>query len=379
MSGKSLSLPGSIIKQHHLRCISYPIEWGRSFEAPGRFLISKIGRDNEKAQNNGAQMVVDGSSFLKRARIFFAEMKAGRFPNASTLASLSGCSGNTAQRTIYRLRDEYLVPLEYDSSEKGYYLKNNDFELPETLPPGRDELAALLLSATLLKSLEVEDLKERLESLWTQFAVRNSSVTRELKPLEKVFSCDMTEVSFASDLGALTYATYAAIGQDLKITYKSPWSGNGEKEFRGRIERVHLSDFTLYLLFHRDCNIKTTLNAAFIISCEKLDQHVEIDTSKDLIGGENWLTTFGVFSGTEVEEIELRILPPASRYYATKRWHESQVDSWDGDVLVRRVHAVISPEITRKVLSLGKYVESISPESLRESVREHAEALLGCK
>lgn len=323
-------------------------------------------------------MVPEKSTFIGRARVFVAELKKGNFPNASSLAEECKCSSNTAQRTIYRLRDEYLVPIEYDSSNRGYYLKDESFSLPELLPPGKDELAALLLSCTLLKSLEFDELHSKLQTLWSQFVSSNSSVSRDLTPLTNVFSSDDTEVCSAADLGVLRYVQFAASGQDLRVTYDSPWSEKSEREFLGRIERVHLSDGTLYILFHDQRNLRLVLNSSFINEVEELDYRVEIDTSKNKepVGAENWLKLFGVFSGDDVEDIEIVIEPPASLYYKTKRWHESQEDTFDGDVLTRRMKAVISPELTRRVLGLGAAVRSIKPESLREEVVNHAKKVL---
>jgi hypothetical protein len=81
-----------------------------------------------------------------------------------------------------------------------------------------------------------------------------------------------------------------------------------------------------------------------------------------------WLEGFGVWSGSKPETIEISIAAPASRYYAAQVWHVDQEDSWDGDVLVRKFPGIPSPELTRRVLSLGRFVVSVKPETILEQM-----------
>ncbi len=322
-------------------------------------------------------MVVDGNTFLRRARAFFVELSANRFPNASSLAELCGCSRNTAQRTIKRLRDEYLVPLEYEASEKGYYLPDKSYQLPNILPPGKDELTALLLVRDLAATLDAEDLNSHLESLWSQFATSNRGIARDLEPLGSVFSCDNTIVGDIADRGLLRYVFAAAAGESVEVTYRSPWREGEDKTHRGRISRAHVSDGSLYLLFLRECGREMVLNAAFIRDFKILAQTLSIPkTSPADSGGANWLKGFGIWAGAEVTDIEIQILPPASFYYAAQRWHADQSDSWDDQILIRKIPGIVSPEIVRRVLSLGRFVKSAKPDELRDLVFADAWALM---
>ena len=323
-------------------------------------------------------MVVDGTTFLRRARQFFAELKAGRYPNSGTLAEQCGCSKNTAQRTIYRLRDEYLVPLEYDASERGYYLRNPGFQLSDMLPPGKDELTALLLARQIIGTIEAADLREHLDRLWQQYAASTPLVARDLEPLAAVFSADSTVIGDITDSGLLRFVTAAAAGESVRIVYRSPWRHTEDRTYEGRIGRVHLSDGSLYLLMQDASGRERILNASFIKSFEVLTWSVPIATAptREPIGSERWLDGFGVWAGSEPEEIEIRILPPAAIYYAAQRWHADQEDAWEGEILIRRLRGIVSPELVRRVLSLGRFVHSVKPESLRDQVFEDSWQLL---
>ncbi|RMG42856.1 MAG: WYL domain-containing protein [Candidatus Dadabacteria bacterium] len=322
-------------------------------------------------------MVVDGCTFLRRARLFFNELQAGRYPNSTSLAALAGCSKNTAQRTIYRLRDEYLVPIEYEPSEKGYYLTDPDYTFPSLLPAGKDELTALLLARDIVKSLDADDLKKNLDNLWAQFAASNNIISRDLTPLAEVFSCDSTVIGDIADRGVLKYVSAARAGENVEIEYKSPWRHTSPRSYRGRILRVHFSDGNLYLLFQEVSGRELVLNAAFIREFSVLNEDLDFEMPVcNLLPEDTWLEGFGIWAGEEIEEVEVRILPPASEYYASQRWHSDQQDKWDGEVLVRRFPSIIAPELVRRVLSLGAYVEEVYPKKLREMVRESAARLL---
>ena len=80
---------------------------------------------------------METSTFLKRALLLQAELQRNRFPNATSLADLCSCSRSTAMRTIDRLRYEFGVPIEYDESQRGYFLSNPNFSFA-SLPPGKD-------------------------------------------------------------------------------------------------------------------------------------------------------------------------------------------------------------------------------------------------
>jgi hypothetical protein len=89
----------------------------------------------------------------------------------------------------------------------------------------------------------------------------------------------------------------------------------------------------------------------------------------------HWLEGFGVWSGAKPEEIEITIAPPASRYFAAQSWHPDQEDTWDGDNLVRRFPGIPSPELNRRILSLGRFVLSVKPQHILEQLNADIEQL----
>jgi predicted DNA-binding transcriptional regulator YafY len=314
---------------------------------------------------------MDTSTFLKRALVFQSEIKRGSFPNASTLADLCGCSRSTAMRTIDRLRYEFGVPIDYDESKRGYYLTNKDFSF-STLPPGRDELVALVLMSELAGIIDDSNLHTAIDSLWRHITTGRSDVTFDLQPLRERFSSDTTSIAKLADIDLLYLLSLCHTGQGVSVQYRSPWRHNEHRTYAGSFERVHYSDGILYGRFNESTGRSLVLNVSFIKSIEPVDslpvpaeQPASLEYPKD-----HWLEGFGVWAGAKPETIEVTISAPASRYYAAQVWHTDQEDSWRDDLLVRRFPGIPSPELARRILSLGRFVVSVTPTTMLDQMRD---------
>jgi hypothetical protein len=134
-------------------------------------------------------------------------------------------------------------------------------------------------------------------------------------------------------------------------------------------------------MFEEHSGRRLVLNVSFIKELQPVDaipHHAPGDQKlKNL--DPHWLEGFGVWSGAEPLTIEVAILAPASRYYAAQTWHPDQEDLWDGDTLIRRFPGLPSPELNRRILSLGRFVRSVKPESiLKEIERDIAHLGMVC-
>jgi predicted DNA-binding transcriptional regulator YafY len=317
----------------------------------------------------------DASAFVRRARFFLAQLKNNNFPNTTTIQKFDGCSKPTAARLIERLQSEYFFPIEFDASQRGYRLRDQNFTC-EFLPPGKDELSALFLVCQLAETIGADDIKSAVASLWNS-AVSSSRVhSHDISALSRRFSADVTAVSTIADTGVLSLLHYAAEGTPVDISYKSPWRHPEPRRYQGYIERVHLSDGSVYVLFGSSDGRTLVLNASFIKSISKLDlppamlprQVKDMDLS--------WLDGFGVWANQEIQQVIIKIAPPAAEFYAIQLWHAEQSDTWEEEVLVRSLPAMISPEIVRRVLSIGRHVISVEPIELKRLLQEEISSLV---
>lgn len=322
---------------------------------------------------------MDTATFLKRALVFQAQLQRRSYPNASTLAEICECSRSTAVRTIDRLRYEFGVPIEYDESQRGYYLTVPDFSFV-SLPPGRDELVALILSSELLSMIEDPALQSAIGALWTRVTNGRADLNCDLEHIKKRFSSDSTSVAKLADVDLVRLIGLCHRGQPVALTYRSPWRHDEDKEYQGIFRRLHLSDGILYAMFEDQRGRQLVMNASFMKQIHEIDRvQVEASTEKNEQSSRPyWLEGFGVWSGAKPETIEIKIGAPASRYYVAQTWHPDQEDSWEDDVLVRRFPGIPSPELHRRILSLGRFVLSVKPESIVEQLRadvDHLHAL----
>ena len=318
-------------------------------------------------------MFDDGRPFLLRAWVFFEEMQKDHYPNTASIAERTNCSTKTVQRMIDSLRYEFKFPIKYDDVRRGWFLENKAFAFPD-LPPTRDEWTAFLLSKSLATVLGDKDFQRDIHSLWSKYARKFPEVSIPLEDLGVCFSSEITAVGKTTEYGVVDFLNFAAGKHGCELHYKSPWKEGDEKIFRGRILRVHFCDGIIYLLFGCEDGKQLVLNGSFVKGLNRLAydplEHVAL---KD--DGHEWLHGFGVWSGDKLQDVEIHILPPASRYFALQDWDETQEDTWDGEVLIRRLKAQISPEIVRRILSLGSFVKEIYPPELKDAVRKEVKSL----
>lgn len=319
---------------------------------------------------------MDTPTFLKRALILQGELQSKKYPNASKLAELCRCSRSTAVRTIDRLRYEFGVPLDYDESERGYFLTNPDFSF-SSLPPGRDELVALLLLGELASMIDDEGLRQAVLGLWTHVTNGRSNLHQDLDLIRERFSSEITSVAKLADIDVVGLLMLCNSGQLVRLRYRSPWRHDEDRQYSGRFERVHFSDGILYLMFEDERQRHLVLNASFVRDITYIDALPEVPASEKVHASmpPNWLEGFGVWSGGTLEQIEIKIGPPASRYFAAQSWHPDQEDSWEGEILVRRFLGIPSPELVRRVLSLGRYLVAVKPQAVLDQMKADVESL----
>lgn len=308
---------------------------------------------------------METSTFLKRALLFQNELQSQRYPNAFSFAELCGCSRSTAVRTIDRLRYEFGVPIEYDEYRRGYYLTDQDFSFA-TLPPGRDELVVLILLSEFVGLIDDPSLGAALSSLWARVTNGRADIRYDLEQIRNRFSSETTSIGKLADIDLLQLLSYSHTGQCVKLRYRSPWRHEEDKEYMGRFGRFHFSDGILYALFEEYTGRHLVINVSFIKEVEQIDSlpAPPADAKTNQAPKTYWLEGFGVWSGVKPIPIEISISAPASRYYAAQTWHPDQEDRWEGDVLVRSFPGIPSPELNRRILSLGQYVKQVRPEAI---------------
>jgi predicted DNA-binding transcriptional regulator YafY len=88
---------------------------------------------------------------------------------------------------------------------------------------------------------------------------------------------------------------------------------------------------------------------------------------------------WGIMRGvdTPIELVELRFRPPAARWVAEERWHDSQQIHWNDDgTMTFTVKIQVTPEFERWVFQHGRDVDVVAPAHLRQWIANEARAVL---
>jgi predicted DNA-binding transcriptional regulator YafY len=279
-------------------------------------------------------------------------------------------------RTIDRLRYEFGVPIEYDESNRGYYLTNPHFSFA-ALPPDRDELIALSLLREISTIFDESSVHDAISSLWVRLTNGRAYMDGDLERMRARFSVESAAVGRLPAVDLVRVITLCHEGHQVGITYHSPWDSYGKRELWGTFERLHLRDGTLYALFKDTGMSRHVLNLSFVQSLDEGTSSLiqdRQDASQQGVQGV-WPDGIGEWSGSSAEIIEVTLAPPGSRFYASQLWHAEQEDSWNGEHLIRRFPGAISSDLLRRILSLGRYVVGVKPLSVVEQLREDVRRL----
>jgi hypothetical protein len=222
-------------------------------------------------------------------------------------------------------------------------------------------------------------LQSAIGALWSRITNGRGDLNCDLEQIRLRFSSDSTSVAKLADIDLVGLIGLCHRGQPVALLYRSPWRHEEDKEYQGIFRRLHLSDGILYVMFQDQRGRELVMNVSFIKQISEIDQVLVVAESDSTEQKQHpyWLEGFGVWSGAKPETIEIRIKAPASRYYAAQIWHPDQEDGWDGEVLVRRFPGIPSPELNRRILSLGRFVLSIKPDSIWDQLRADVEHLQG--
>jgi predicted DNA-binding transcriptional regulator YafY len=235
----------------------------------------------------------------------------------------------------------------------------------------------MILLSELLSMIDDPSLRNALSSLWARITNGRSDLSVDLEQLRSRFSSDSTSIGKLADTDLLHLLYLCHVGQPVSLQYRSPWRHDADKEYIGLFQRVHYQDGILYAMFDEYRGRQLVFNVSFIKEIRELSElprcpegEVTREPTKPY-----WLEGFGIWSGTKPETIEITIAPPASRYFAAQSWHLDQEDTWDGENLIRRFPGIPSPELNRRILSLGRFVVSVKPRHIAQQLQADVDQL----
>ncbi|HWE35747.1 MAG TPA: transcriptional regulator [Isosphaeraceae bacterium] len=300
-------------------------------------------------------------------------LRAGRYPNARSLADEIEVSPRTVQRDVEFLRDRMGAPIAFDPRRNGYYYADPTYLLgAATL--SQAELLALLLAERALRQY-------RGTPYAADLARAFAKVAAGLEGPEPPAPGDLDAAySFRTAAAAPPDpAVFGALGAAVRgrrrvaIAY---WTASRDEETRREVDPYHLAcvDARWYLIGYCHARHEVLMFAAWRIrsleqTCEGFDEPPDFDADSYLAGA------FAAMRGGEGERhrVRLRFTGEATRYAREPSWHPSQTaeEGADGSLLIGLEVSHLR-EVERWALSWGAECEVLEPAELRDRVARAA-------
>lgn len=307
-------------------------------------------------------------------------IRAGRFPNCSTMAAEIEVTPKTIQRDISFMRDQLGLPLEYHPIKHGYYYTQEVNEFP-MLHLSRSDLVALFLARHALEPLRGTRLERMLADSFSKIAEAcPGEVSIEWHELDDAFSVKASgvlpaDVTLFGDLLDAIRGT-REVGFDYhKLTSNKPERRSVRPHHIGQIEHGW------YLIAFDPA--RGAMRTFALQRISNLEIHKAKFTRQDGFNARDHLGGgFGVWSYAGEQrskhEVHIRLEGYAARIVAERQWHPTQAIRKikpDGSVIEFQADLAGLEEITRWVLSWGSKARVLGPPELVKRVSEELEGI----
>ena len=313
---------------------------------------------------------------LERMMRIHQAIAAGKFPNATTLASEVEVVTKTIQRDIEFMRDRLGLPIEYDGRRYGYHYTEEVSSFP-TLQITEGELVALLIAEKALQQYRGTTFEKPLVSAFKKMeASLPDAVSLNFADWNQTISFRHSAEPILSLEIFDALAKAAAKHRQLEVAYRKPGSKKTEPRI---VDPYHLANINgewfLFAFDHLRRDIRTFVPARIQSATptgKTFTRPAKFSVEKIL------RDSFGVVSGTGEHRVLIRFDSYAADYIREKRWHPSQVlrELKDGGVELKLTLSSLG-EIQRWILGWGGSATVIEPAELVASVRSAAQRILG--
>jgi predicted DNA-binding transcriptional regulator YafY len=305
---------------------------------------------------------------MERFYWFHAQVRAGNYPNATSLARQFELSTRTARRSIEFMRDRFHAPLEYDASRKGFYYTDQSFELPHLLV-SQEELLAVLLAQNLLSHSAGGIISDAISSFGQKLFTRLGDLGLPETRMKEAFSA--TWNGFAPTQASIFRTAVDALLQKrlLNFIYTSPRTGLAVKRL---VEPHHLQHYNGSWVLIAFCRAKLGWRKFYLsrmtdpaVARESFVSRHKKEWQHELEGA------YGIFQGKEKIPVTLLFTPFRARWIREQVWHPEQKMTEQPDGSIEMTFPVADfREVKLKILQFGADVEVVGPEDLRQEIAE---------
>lgn len=320
------------------------------------------------------------SEQLLRKLKFIAEAKKNNYPNAGSFAKKMqqfesengqpfGCSARTIARDIRDLIEFHKAPLEYDACQRGYYLRNPDWEF--SCPVFEEDFVSMAILGTRLSSdILPHPIKEDIDNAVAQTMANNHSEFFDTAMIESILCASGIKASIDPEVFKALFDAWRQ-KRVVCLSYKNPKGEISQHEFEPHI--IAFNRGVWYAKGYRAGTPEIRLYAVQrILNLQKEPQHFETD--RKLLEDTR---KRGLFTYEKVSGIKLHCDTCIAFYiYEQQKLFKSKIEKQPDDSLVITLNPVIEHEVTRWILAEAGRIQVLEPAWLRQKVAEAGKFIL---
>jgi predicted DNA-binding transcriptional regulator YafY len=302
-------------------------------------------------------------------------IRAGKWPNARTLAETLEVRPRTIRRDIAFMRDQLQAPIEFDAVRNGYFYSQPATNLP-FLHLTEGELTALLLSERLIRQFRgtpfEQDIRRAFEKLTTLLP---EAVSVRLDTLSDCLSVTPT-ATIDYDPAMFSALAGATVRQRcLKIAY---WSASQSRLTHRAFDPYHLMLVEEGWYVIGRCHLREEVRVFAVQRVRSATETGEsFERPTDFDFDEYMSGSFRLIRGDAQHRVVLRFQPTLAARIAERTWHPSQTrePTPDGG-LILSFEVNDLREVSRWVLHWGSDCQVLEPTELRDAITKELKRML---
>lgn len=312
---------------------------------------------------------------LARIMAIDKAIRAGSWPNASTLGDLLEVAPKTIRRDITQLRDRLGAPIEFDPVKNGYYYSEPSYQFG-VYQITEGELVALLLAEQVLRQYRGTPFGEALR--------RSFAKITEMLPetisirLETAADCLSVIPGVETTYDPETFATLARAVLSQRQVEMTYWTAERNATSTRTFEPYHMSlnDDCWYVVGY--CKVRCKILVFAVQRVRSVHETGEIFSRPADFRIEDYMgDSFRIVRGSGTHQVALKFTAEFAGRIAEKVWHRSQtIESTPDGGLILRFEVSDLREVKRWVMSWMDCLEVIEPQKLRDEIVVHCRALI---